>query len=103
MSYEMEDIKYSHKIFYYLLKNGELSEEKEKELFRAYSENERVMNLVKEQGKAGECIVEKYGGTIYMIPNEDNDFLGYSKGDLKSELCRSGANDKDYYLSQFVI
>lgn len=103
MSYEMEDIKYSHKIFYYLLKNGELSEEKEKELFRAYSENERVMNLVKEQGKAGECIVEKYGGTIYMIPNEDNDFLGYSKGDLKGELCRSGANDKDYYLSQFVI
>jgi len=103
MSYEMEDIKYSHKIFYYLLKNGELSEEKEKELFRAYSENERVMNLVKEQGKAGECIIEKYGGTIYMIPNEDNDFLGYSKGDLKSELCRSGANDKDYYLSQFVI
>lgn len=30
-------------------------------------------------------------------------FLGYSKKDLKSELCKSGATDKDYYLSQFVI
>lgn len=103
MSYEIEYIKFSHRIFYYLLKKGELSEEKEKELYRAYCENEKVMNLVKDQGEACDCLVEKYGGIIYLIPKEDNDFLGYSKGELKSELCKSNANDKDYYLSQFVI
>ena len=103
MAYEVEDIKFSQNIFYHLLKNGELNEKDDKELYRAYSENERVMNLVKQQGETGDCIVEKYGGTIYLIPKEDNDFIGYSKGELKAELCRSNANDKDYYLSQFVI
>lgn len=103
MSYEIENIKLSNAIFYYLLKNGELSEEKERELFKAYCESDKVMNLVKAQGEACECVVEKYSGVIYLIPKEDNDFLGYSKGELKSELCRSNANDKDYYLSQFVI
>lgn len=103
MSYEIENIKIAHRIFYYLLKNGELSEEKEKELFRAYCENEKVMNLVKDQGESSECVIERYGGIIYLIPKEDNDFLGYSKGELKYELCKSNANDKDYYLSQFVI
>ncbi|MFA9398690.1 MAG: DUF6063 family protein [Clostridiaceae bacterium] len=103
MSYEIEDIKISNKIFYYLLKKSELSEEKEKELFRAYSENDRVMNLVKTEAEDYECFVEKYGGVIYLIPKEDNDFIGYSKGELKYELCKSNANDKDYYLSQFII
>jgi len=103
MSYEIEYIKFSNKIYYCLLKYGELSEENEKELFRAYSENEKVMNLVKAQADASECIVEKYGGIIYLIPKDDNDFLGFSKGELKNELCRSKANDKDYYLSQFII
>ena len=80
MAYEAEDIKYSQTIFYHLLKNGELNEKDDKELYRAYSENERVMNLVKQQGETSDCVVEKYGGTIYLIPKEDNDFLGYSKG-----------------------
>ncbi|MCB2288284.1 DUF6063 family protein [Clostridium sp. CS001] len=101
--YNIEEINASNKIFYYLIQNGELSEEKEKELFRTYSESEQVMNLVKRQGENCGCKVEKYSGVIYLIPNEDNDFLGYSKGELKKELCKSNCNDKDYYLSQFVI
>ena len=61
------------------------------------------MNLVKSQGEAFNVKVEKYGTTIYLIPNEDNNFLGFSKNELKKELCKSNATDKDYYLSQFVI
>ena len=40
---------------------------------------------------------------IYLIPKEDNNFLGFSKNQLKQALCKSTATDKDYYLSQFVI
>ena len=40
---------------------------------------------------------------IYLIPKEDNDFLGFSKAQLKAALCKSSGTDKDYYLSQFVI
>ncbi|MBZ9635024.1 DUF6063 family protein [Clostridium sp. FP1] len=101
--YNIDDINTSNKIFYYLIQSGELSEEKEKDLFRMYSESEQVMNLVKIQGENSGCKVEKYSGVIYLMPSEENDFLGYSKGALKKELCKSNCNDKDYYLSQFVI
>lgn len=48
-------------------------------------------------------MIERYGNVVYLIPNEDNDYLGYSKKTLKAVLCKSNATDKDYYLSQFVI
>lgn len=101
--YNIEDIAMGNRIFYYLLKNGELKEEVERDLYRAYSEKEEVMCLVKRQGEDFNCSIEKYSGVIYLIPKEDNEFLGYSKGELKKELCKSGGTDKDYYLSQFVI
>lgn len=105
MSYELEDIMKSQQIFYYLIKNKEIAEDRdqERELYKAYTENESILELVKYQGNAAECDIERYGNTIYLIPRENNDFLGYSKAQLKLDLCKSGANDKDYYLSQFVI
>lgn len=103
MAYELELIIESQKIFYYLLEYRELREEKEKELYKAYTEKEEVMHLVKRQGEVAQSNIERYGNVIYMIPKEDNDFLGFSKAALKASLCKSNATDKDYYLSQFVI
>ena len=62
-----------------------------------------IMDLVKTQGRSSNSLIERYGNVIYLIPNEDNYYFGYSKADLKTTLCKSGATDKDYYLSQFVI
>ncbi len=103
MAYEMNDIGWSQQIFYYLLKNKELVEEKQSELYRAYTENEAVLHLVKQQAEAADCMIERYGNVVYLIPNEENDFLGFSKAQLKQMLCKSNATDRDYYLSQFVI
>ena len=103
MAYEVEEITLSQKIFYYLIQYRELKEEEERELYKAYTEQENVMNLVKRQGEAADSNIERYGNAIYLIPKEDNDYLGYSKALLKSTLCKSTATDKDYYLSQFVI
>ncbi len=103
MAYEMEDIRTGQEIFYYLLEHHEMSEEAQERLFRSYGENERIQNLVKSQGDAAECDIERYGDVIYLIPREDNAFLGFSKAQLKQLLCKSGGTDKDYYLSQFVI
>ncbi|MEG2354002.1 MAG: DUF6063 family protein [Clostridium sp.] len=102
MAYSLEDIQVSNKIFYYLLKKGTL-DEKEEELYKAYSDKESITYLVKELAVASECEVNKYGGVVYIMPRDENYFLGYSKGALKKELCKSGALDKDYYLSQFII
>ena len=103
MAYELDDIKASQEIFYYLLENHELREEEEMLLYKAYTEEEEVQNLVRSQGEIAGSTIERYGNVIYLIPKEENNFLGFSKAQLKSALCRSGATDKDYYLSQFVI
>lgn len=103
MAYEIEDIRTSQEIFYYLLEHHELSEEVEERLYRAYTENEQIQNLVKLQGGEAQSNIERYGNVVYLIPKEENDFLGYSKAQLKAVLCKSTATDKDYYLSQFVI
>ena len=103
MSYELEEIRISQEIFYYLLQHHELREEDEMLLYRAYTEREEIQNLVKSQGDIAQSDIERYGNVIYLIPKEENNFLGFSKVQLKSALCKSNATDKDYYLSQFVI
>ena len=103
MAYEFSDIRTSQEIFYHLLMKRELREEDEPYLYQAYTEQEQIQNLVKSQGDAAESFVARYGGVIYLIPKEDNNFLGFSKNQLKQALCKSTATDKDYYLSQFVI
>lgn len=103
MAYEWDDIKLSQEIFYYLLENHELREDAMPQLYKSYTESEEVQNLVKSQGETALSSIERYGDVIYLIPNEDNRFLGFSKAQLKKLLCHSSATDKDYYLVQFTI
>ena len=103
MAYEIEDIRLSQEIFYYLLEHHELREDNELRLYKAYTQEETIQNLVKAQGEISDCHIERYGNVIYLIPKENNSFLGFSKAQMKAALCRSNATDKDYYLSQFVI
>ena len=103
MAYEREEVRLSQEIFYYLLEHHELREEEARELYRAYTESEPVQEMVKAQGWIAASRVKRYGDAVYLIPEPDNDFLGYTRAHLKKELCRSNATDKDYYLAQFAI
>lgn len=103
MSYEIEEVRISQEIFYYLLERHELHEEDENRLYKAYAEDEQIQNLVKSQGEIAHSSIERYGDVIYLIPQEENNFLGFSKAQLKNALCKSNGTDKDYYLAQFVI
>lgn len=103
MAYEFGDIRISQEIFYYLLEHHELREEEEMQLYKAYTEQEGIQNLVKSQGEIAESRIERYGNVIYLISKEENHFLGFSKAQLKAVLCKSSGTDKDYYLSQFVV
>ncbi len=103
MKFELEEITLSQRIFYHLLEYRQLREEDQLTLYKAYTENENVMNLVKRYGEISKSLIERYGNVIYLIPNEDNNHLGFSKQNLKLILCKSNATDKDYYLSQFAI
>ena len=103
MAYELEDVRTSQEIFYYLLEHHELCEDEEMQLYRAYTEQEEIQNLVKSQGEIAESRIERYGNVIYLIPKEENHFLGFSEAQLKAALCKSSGTDKDYYLSQFAV
>lgn len=103
MAYELDEIRVSQEIFYYLLEHHELREEEEIQLYKAYTEREEIQNLVKSQGEIALSRIERYGNVIYLIPREENNFLGFSKAQLKAALCKASGTDKDYYLSQFVV
>lgn len=103
MAYGLEEVRISQEIFYYLLEHHELREEEEIQLYKAYTEQEEVQNLVKSQGEIAQSRIERYGNVIYLIPREENHFLGFSKAQLKAALCKSSGTDKDYYLSQFAV
>ena len=61
MAYEAEEVKISQEIFCTLISKHELREEDNKELFEGYTQNPRIMNLVKSQGEIADCTVERYG------------------------------------------
>ena len=86
MAYEAEEVLSSQEIFYYLLEHHELREEDEPLLYKAYTEEEAIRNLVKSQGEVAAANVERYGNVIYLIPKEENNFLGFSKQQLKNTL-----------------
>jgi uncharacterized protein YqgQ len=103
MSYEIDEIQASHNIFAWLLEHHELSQHDNSSLYAAYTENEKVQTLVQSQGMAAQCSVVRYGDIIYIIPSEENLYLGFSKAELKQRLCKSNALNRDYYLAMFVI
>ncbi len=76
MAYELDEIRTSQEIFYYLLTHHELREEDEMLLYKAYTEQEEIQNLVKSQGEIAQSRIERYGNVIYLIPEEENNFLG---------------------------
>ena len=87
MAYEAENITYSQKIFYYLLCHGALSDNDSNagNLYRAYVEREEVMNLVKNQAQIADSRVERYGSTIYLMP--DIDILDIPKQNLSRKYA----------------
>ena len=64
MAYEIEEIRLSQQIFYYLLEHFELREEEAAGLYRAYVEKEQVQLLVKSQGEEAHSSIERYGDVI---------------------------------------
>lgn len=103
MAFEFDSIRVSQQIFYYLITNSSLPQSQEPELFQKYVEDEEIMSLVKSQGEVADCIIERYGSSIYIMPNMTNNKFGFTRAELKKALCKSNGTNRDYYLSQFII
>jgi len=89
------------RIYYYLLKEGELTADKNKELYLDYSDSE-VRDLLEIMAKESEISIEKYNQVVYLIPNEGNDVIGIKDMDLQKVISYD-ARKIDFYLSQYII
>ncbi|MDQ2085063.1 DUF6063 family protein [Herbivorax sp. ANBcel31] len=89
------------RIYYFLLKEGELTFDNNKELYLDYSDSE-VRDILEILAKESNVLIEKYNQVVYLIPNEDNDVLGIKDMDLQKVLSYD-ARKIDFYLSQYII
>jgi len=89
------------RIYYFLLKDGELTIDKNKELYLDYSDSE-VRNLLEIMAKESDVTIEKYNQVVYLIPNEDNDVIGIKDMELQKVISYD-ARKIDFYLSQYII
>lgn len=89
------------KIYYFLLKKGEITFENNKELYLDYSDSE-IRYLVDILAKESDVIIEKFNQVIYLIPKEENDVIGIKEMDLQKVISYD-ARKIDFYLSQYII
>ena len=89
------------KIYYFLLKEGELTFENNRELYLDYSDSE-VRNILEIMAKQSGVSIEKFNQTVYLIPDEDNIVLGIKDMDLQ-RIISYDARKIDFYVSQYII
>jgi hypothetical protein len=88
-------------IYYFLLKEGELTYEKNKELYLEYADP-KIRDLLETLAKSSHVMIEKYNQVIYFIPEEDNDVIGMKEMDLQ-RVIGYDARKIDFYLAQYLI
>jgi hypothetical protein len=89
------------RIYYFLLKEGELTFDNNKELYLDYSDSE-VRSLLEIMARESNVLIEKFNQVVYLIPDEENDVIGIKDMDLQ-KIISYDARKIDFYLSQYII
>lgn len=98
----LTEVSTAMEIFMYVLENKSLTQDNNRELFDEYSK-EKIQLMVKMIAEKADAEIKLINNTIYLIPNEENRFLGFSKTELKSAMLGSNATEQEYYLANFII
>lgn len=98
---EQQNLEKAMQIYYFLLKEGELSLKNNKELYLAYSDNE-IRAIVETLARESDVTIEKYNQVVYFIPGEENEVLGIKDSELQ-RVVGSDTRKVDLYLSQYII
>lgn len=89
-------------IFMYILENKSLSQDDNRQLFDEYSK-EKIQLIVKMYAEKADSDIKLINNTIYLIPNEENRFLGFSKTEIKNAMLGSNHSEQEYYLANFIV
>ena len=101
--YILEDIRKAMRLYNYLLSHGELTSKDDKELFMCFSDV-KVREIIEAMEEESRVSVRKYDDTIYLIPDVDNEFLGYKRWELKKEIFpRGDMKNIDLFLAMYIM
>ncbi|UNT97130.1 DUF6063 family protein [Allobaculum mucilyticum] len=91
----------TNELFYALLKERELPSNLP-ELRQILADENRQKEL-DALAQAFDCQIIYARSKVYLLPERDNDILGYSKAALKKRLLKNGQGVVFYYLYMFII
>ena len=97
----MEHTKLALQIFRVLLEKGQLDRESDSELFIEYM-NPDVLDILNQFEEEMECKIIRINNTIYLLPDYDNNILGFKTKDMR-EWIGSNARLSDVYLSYYIV
>lgn len=101
--YTLEDIRKAMRLYNYLLEQGELTAKDDKELFQYFSDI-KIREIIEAFSEESRVSIKKYDDTIYLIPNVDNEFLGYKRAELKKEIFpRGDMKNIDLFLAMYIM
>jgi hypothetical protein len=89
------------RIYYFLMKEGELTFDNNKELYLDYADSE-VRGLLEIMARESDVTIEKFNQVVYLIPDEENDVIGIKDMDMQKVISYD-ARKIDFYLSQYII
>lgn len=99
MEVSVNDYRLAQRLFYNLLNTGEFNEKDDRELYLAYLNNEgikRAVDIISDEFKSD---IKSIGDTIYLIPNVDNNIIGFDYRE-ESSLMK---NREHCYLTYLII
>lgn len=102
MNISIDDYRIAQRIFYNLLKTGELKEKTHKDLYLNYINNNNVRNALDCISEESKVKIKLIGGIVYLIPELDNDILGFNVNDSNYKYYL-GENTNEVYLSYLIM
>lgn len=94
-------IKSALKIYYKLLEKGQINNLSDSELFFEYKKDE-VRELLYQFEEELDFKLLDVGNTVYLIPNLENDILGFSMKDLRENIA-TNATLIEAYLQSYIF
>lgn len=94
-------IKEAMKIYFALLRNGEIRKTQERELFNLYHSSIDIQEVLNMMVEESECEILITLEAVYLIPKPENRIIGFNYKD--NEELKNIDNLMDYYMGLYII
>ncbi len=96
-----DNVKTGIQIFKILLEKGQMDKNEHGDLFIEYM-NSDVQDVLNEFEEEMDCKIIKINNTIYLLPNHDNNLLGFMNKDFR-EWIGANATLTDVFLAYYIV